>query len=347
MGVKLQSALGGSVELNAPSTASNYTMTAPSANGTIAITDQIFGFKNKIINGSLQVWQRGTSQSTGGFGSVDRFYFGWGSGALSVVKGQDIQPSPASVDGHYMLLGGTGLVNGYFYHAVEGVRTFAGQTCTLSYYYTNVSGTDTGGTPYIRQVFGTGGSGDVDTQPISDTSVLVNGSNQFRRTLVFNLPSVSGKTIGANNCSRIIVPCAGTFQKAYWSFQLEAGSAATSFDALPYAAELASCQRYYEKSYNQGTAPGTVTPSPFRTHIQASNQYASINGLFATPKRANPTVVSYNPATGVSGQMIADATTITSVGIVTTESGLNIFCSNQTTTMNQFLSCHWTASSEL
>ena len=35
MGVKLQSALGGSVELNAPSTASNFTMTVPATDGTV------------------------------------------------------------------------------------------------------------------------------------------------------------------------------------------------------------------------------------------------------------------------------------------------------------------------
>lgn len=40
MGVKLQSALGGSVELNAPSTASNFTMTVPPVNnGTLIVSD--------------------------------------------------------------------------------------------------------------------------------------------------------------------------------------------------------------------------------------------------------------------------------------------------------------------
>ena len=37
--------------------------------------------------------------------------------------------------------------------------------------------------------------------------------------------------------------------------QLEKGSTATSFDYRPYGTELALCQRYYHKSYPQGTAP--------------------------------------------------------------------------------------------
>jgi hypothetical protein len=41
--------------------------------------------------------------------------------------------------------------------------------------------------------------------------------------------------------------------------QLEVGTVATSFDYRPYGTELALCQRYYEKSYDVGTAPATST----------------------------------------------------------------------------------------
>jgi len=39
--------------------------------------------------------------------------------------------------------------------------------------------------------------------------------------------------------------------------QLEIGVVATPFERRPMAEELANCQRYYQKSYSQGTAPGT------------------------------------------------------------------------------------------
>jgi hypothetical protein len=73
MGVKLQSALGGSVELNAPSTASNFTMTVPAGNGTVATTDQLQNFRNKVYNGSLLIWQRGTFTTDLSTFSADRW----------------------------------------------------------------------------------------------------------------------------------------------------------------------------------------------------------------------------------------------------------------------------------
>jgi hypothetical protein len=181
-----------------------------------------------------------------------------------------------------MLLGGTNLVGGYFYHGVEGVRTFAGSTCTLSYYYNNVSGTETGTTPYIRQTFGIGGSGDIDTYPISDTATLVGGA-LFRRTLVYNLPSVAGKAIGANNHLRIIVPASGTFQKAYWSFQFEGGSVATPFEVKPHGIELAQCQRYYWKE----ELSGSFFQDAYQNILQT---YAVNNITFPTTMRATPTM---------------------------------------------------------
>ena len=41
--------------------------------------------------------------------------------------------------------------------------------------------------------------------------------------------------------------------------QLEKGSAATPFEYRHFAEELALCQRYFEKSYEQSTTPGTAT----------------------------------------------------------------------------------------
>ena len=40
--------------------------------------------------------------------------------------------------------------------------------------------------------------------------------------------------------------------------QFEAGSTATNFEKRTFSEELTLCQRYYEKSYNLGTAPGTA-----------------------------------------------------------------------------------------
>ena len=85
--------------------------------------------------------------------------------------------------------------------------------------------------------------------------------------------------------------------------QLEKGSVATSFDYRPYGTELSLCQRYYEKSYDIGTAPGAAwalngglgigTSFPTNNHRQSYP--------FKVPKRAVPTLTFYD-ATGASGK---------------------------------------------
>jgi hypothetical protein len=79
--------------------------------------------------------------------------------------------------------------------------------------------------------------------------------------------------------------------------QLELSATATPFAARPIEQELALCQRYFEKSYAQGTAPGTATA------VGATQAYLSSNNVPAgipygtwtvqVTKRATPTVTVY------------------------------------------------------
>jgi hypothetical protein len=135
--------------------------------------------------------------------------------------------------------------------------------------------------------------------------------------------------------------------------QLEAGSVATPFESRPYGTELAMCQRYYEQSYIEGTAPGTAT-----TTNQATGRWAYIDGTadaltahfpFKVTKRAAPTVTFYSPATGASGQ-IRNVTTTSDVAAPaatasTWHCGLDS-SGNLAIQGNQW-SCHWRAEIEL
>lgn len=261
MGVKLQSALGGSVELNAPSTASNFTMTVPAVNGTIATTDQMVSFKNKIINGAMMVAQRGTSSSSGGYKTVDRFFFGWTSGTVTIgqadTKDANVSGTNAGY-GSYMTVNASSSVGGYWTQPVEDVNLFSAKTVTFSYYYYVNSGSNTNTTCYLRQNFGTGGSTQVDTTPISDTTYDVSSGSitAKRRVLVFNVPSVSSKTRGPTNTSftQVIVGWAGTHNISYWGVQMEIGSIATEFEYRPYTLELQMCKRYYQPFGGAGGA---------------------------------------------------------------------------------------------
>jgi hypothetical protein len=85
--------------------------------------------------------------------------------------------------------------------------------------------------------------------------------------------------------------------------QLEKGSTATSFDYRPYGTELALCQRYFEKSYDTGTAPTTITGSG-AVYVTATSDSAGsfvVSVPFASVKRAVPTITFYNANSGASG----------------------------------------------
>jgi hypothetical protein len=87
--------------------------------------------------------------------------------------------------------------------------------------------------------------------------------------------------------------------------QLEAGSTATSFDRRPYGTELMLCQRYYEKSFDIGTAPANGSNSTSFSDgnglymgIATNRQSAGTSIRFAVAKRAQPTIAGYGNSSG-------------------------------------------------
>jgi len=132
--------------------------------------------------------------------------------------------------------------------------------------------------------------------------------------------------------------------------QLEVGSTATSFDYRPYGTELALCQRYFERSYDIGTATGTVTNAGANwTYINFASGSAndfSTQLTFQASKRAIPTMTVYSPDTGASGNIGSvggdKAATASYIGM----HGCTIY-GNLGNQSNAQCRAHWLASSEL
>ena len=82
--------------------------------------------------------------------------------------------------------------------------------------------------------------------------------------------------------------------------QLEKGTQATSFEYRQYGTELALCQRYYQKSYNQSTVPGTSFSLGNLMLIDAAWGFSAVNtignwnGNLPVSMRANPTLTVYD-----------------------------------------------------
>jgi hypothetical protein len=133
--------------------------------------------------------------------------------------------------------------------------------------------------------------------------------------------------------------------------QLEAGSVATPFESRPYGTELALCQRYYEKSYNQATVPGAADIVSARWGVASST--SNIGGpLFTVTKRSQPTMKYYSTggtadkvSAYVSGSDVG--TTVTSTAYVGQSSDLFIQDSGTGFTAGAMYRYHFTASSEL
>ena len=79
--------------------------------------------------------------------------------------------------------------------------------------------------------------------------------------------------------------------------QLEVGSTATSFDYRPYGTELQLCQRYYQKTYDVGTVPGTTYNFEYAapaTAIGTGNFGMPCGRSFLVAMRATPTITTYD-----------------------------------------------------
>jgi len=139
--------------------------------------------------------------------------------------------------------------------------------------------------------------------------------------------------------------------------QLEKGSTATSFDCRPYSAELAMCQRYFEKSFAQGTAPAEGVDNNFQTGGvgYAGNGLYIPNVGFKVTKRTTATVTIYRPnvvATNgnfavynaTTGGWNSSTTTVNSANDTTFSVNLS---SNITQDKGYAILGAWTASAEL
>jgi hypothetical protein len=202
----------------------------------------------------MNVWQRGTSFSsiTSKTYTADRWCVE--ADISTSCTQQAFTPGTAPVAGYegtyflrYTKSAGGSFAN--LQQLIEDVRTFAGQTITISFWAKADSSISI--FPYVFQNFGSGGSASVGMGFSSATIT----TSWARYSFTLTLPSIAGKTIGAGNnlqvyFTRISTASAATIDT--WGVQVEAGSVATPFTTASntFQGELALCQRYYQQWSN-------------------------------------------------------------------------------------------------
>jgi hypothetical protein len=210
--------------------------------------------KNKIINGDFGIWQRGTTWTDPAFGTYtsDRYYVGNDGTGSKTFSRQTFTAGTAPVlgyEGTYFFranqtTAGSGGTYSIFGQKIEDVRTYAGQTVTLSFWAKSAATSSVA--VIVRQDFGSGGSGSVDTTILASTATT---TGWVRYTGTVAIPSISGKTIGTGSNLTVIfsLPINTTYTLDFWGVQLEAGSVATPFTTASgtISGEFFLCQRYY------------------------------------------------------------------------------------------------------
>ena len=237
--------------------------------------------KNAIINGDFRINQRAfSSTTTSGIYTFDRWNVVY-SGGTCTYSTQAFTPGAAPVTGYEStnflrtVSASQSATTHYaaFRQPIEDVRTFAGQTVTVSFWAKASTGTPSVAIT-LDQTFGSGGS---SNNPKSGSNITIS-SSWARYSSTITLDSVSGKTIGTGSClyAWLFTSCGSAVNSGVgypvtlgvqnitvdvWGFQVEAGSVATPFTTATgtIQGELAACQRYYVRT----TASANNAQTPF------------------------------------------------------------------------------------
>lgn len=275
-----------------------------------------FSFRNAIINGNFDLWQRGTffANPANNTYNADRWcveYDGtMGDNAPTRVAfpiGQtDVPGNPT----YYMnwdmdpLGPGSGSTFRRLAHRIESVKTFAGKTVTLSFYAKSQYTSKTVGISF-RQNFGAGGSPSAAVQ--GSTLATFNLTSSWQKfTLTTTIPSIAGKTLGTTHDGwlglQFVMPLGVSL-----SIDLAQVMLCESRVALPFkyagedfVGEIEACQRYYEKSFPLNTAPATntgTTGAHAFPNIAPSASQLTPKVMYKVTKRvtAVSTIIMYNP----------------------------------------------------
>lgn len=254
--------------------------------------------RNMIINGSMQVWQRGTSQTTSGSYGADRF---WMANAASASRNTDV-PSGFAYSTK-LTYSASDMAIGQPIELPDTGRQgpfVSGEVVTLSYYAKVDSGTEAVATSirFRDNKFSS-------SNEVSFTPTVTGGENATwtttwtRYSHSFTVPTASATNVLAG------LEITGIGKDAYITgVQLEAGDVATPFEVRPIGQELSLCQRYYQT--------GTIFT---QQSYSGGNWYMGASVTLATEMRTTPSVgLTITGSGGYSSNLGTQAITSRSVG---------------------------------
>jgi len=282
-----------------------------------------FANRNLVINGDMQVAQRATSVAsitTGDYRTVDRWYFAPASLGTWTMSVENDAPTGSGFRKSAKVLCTTADASPAssdeltFHQRIEGQNlqhikkgTAAAEQLTLSFWVkANVTGTyiaelyDADNTRQVSKSYTINASGTWEYKTITfaaDTTGAFDNDNALSLYVLWWLSGGGAYTSGTLNTSwNSVTPAnraAGQVNLAastnnYWQItgvQLEVGPTATPFEFKPIDAELAQCQRYYQRLDESRAFVGTNG---------AGGTNATFRYSFPVTMRATPTITAQN-----------------------------------------------------
>lgn len=231
---------------------------------TSYVNNKYSGFKNYIINGGFDVWQRGDSFSPNSptFFTADRWLLDW----AGVASGLSASKQSGLVGKNSLYITRAGGAYMQVHQMVENQGNLSNKVFTFS--------------ALVRSTY----NGTINFK-IADGRTGTNFLyNQTPVALEANIPKEIVFTVQLGQVSAdalfvgLVTTCADLYIGAV---QMEEGSVATPFEQRPIGLELSLCQRYYETFRYQmlGTPTG-------------AGQYFSCPIVYNTAKRTIPTLIN-------------------------------------------------------
>ena len=270
------------------------------------------GRKNLIINGGMNVWQRGTSFLDPASGAYTADRWKNSTNPTDISRSTDVPSGEPFTYSMLMAANGSG---GTRHAALQGVELPA----------TGSAGPFKVGTTWTFSCWLKGGASgsiffgiDFRDDPNSGTNAVSVGSTNFNYTTSwqkFTYTFTVGASPGGTNLCLAIILYAGTApaNNLYITgCQLEQGKVATPFEYRSYGEELALCQRYFHRMntgrfvmgykrhdsrcswFYQSPVPMRATPTPTLT---IGGNFTNFQTSFGTTQ-SSPTVYEYSLNTG-------------------------------------------------
>ena len=349
-------------------------------------------FRNIIINGDMSLAQRATSTSSitsSGYHTVDRFRTSYDtagtwtqSQATDVPTGQgfatsfkmDCTTANGSLSAGSFLAIQSKFEGQNLQYLKKG--TSSAESLTLSFWVkSNKTGTyianlyDADNNRYIAKSYTISSANTWEKKTITyagDTSGAFGNDNATSLELKFILAAGTTYTSGtlatswesATNANTAVgqVNLADSTSNEWYvtGVQLEAGTTASEFEFLPVDVNLQRCFRYYQKSYDYGTAPGTNTTLGIKTSggsaggMTTGYIYDSVELM--VQMRTTPTLTFYDKAgnSGVCARLNGGVARTDNQNCTAEGIGDKIFGINSTGTANAgSIDVHFEATAEL